>query len=370
MADHHPKRRARDKAPKQAPAHPAAALYEQIIDSLSSGVIAFDCDGVVVMVNRAAREHLGATEEQLRKGMRLEDLLLVKPFVEALHGVMDAHQPVSRREIVLPQADGSKREIGFSASMLEGPRAFNGAVFLFVDMTERRTLERAAELNRQLAQIGELTTGVVHELRNPLQVISGMAELLQRKVEPNDPRARNVQAIVNETKGLERLISQFLGFAKPFQPETAPCRAETIVERTFALCEPRAEAKRVTLAKEIGEALPDMEADANMLVQVIVNIVNNAIDAVPQGGQVTVAARHDGPDMVFDVTDNGPGIHLKPGEDLFKPFFSKKEGGTGLGLAICHRIVTAHAGSIAYGNRKEGGARFDVRVPIQRGGLR
>jgi signal transduction histidine kinase len=215
-----------------------------------------------------------------------------------------------------------------------------------------------------------LTTGVVHELRNPLQVISGMAELLQRKIKPNDPRSRNVQAIVNETKGLERLISQFLGFAKPFQLETAPCRAETIVERTFALCEPRAEAKRVTLAKEIAEAPPDMEADANMLVQVIVNIVNNAIDAVSHGGQVTVAARHDGPDMVFDVTDNGPGIHLKPGEDLFKPFFSKKEGGTGLGLAICHRIVTAHAGSITYGNREEGGASFAVRIPTQRGGLR
>jgi signal transduction histidine kinase len=106
------------------------------------------------------------------------------------------------------------------------------------------------------------------------------------------------------------------------------------------------------------------------VVQVIVNIVNNAIEAVSDGGQVTLAVRQEGSDMVFDVADNGPGIHLQPGEDLLKPFFSKKESGTGLGLAICHRIVTAHGGVITYGDRDEGGARFSVRLPIQSGNLR
>ena len=348
---------------------PAEALYEQIVNSLTSGVIAFDGNGVVIMVNQTAREHLGVAEDQLRKGMRLDDLLLIKPFVEVVQSVMTTHQAVSRREIVLTHPDGAKHEIGFSVSLLAGPHAFNGAVVLFVDMTERRVLERAAELNRQLAQIGELTAGVVHELRNPLQVISGMAELLQRRTPPDDKRCKNINAIANETKNLERLISQFLGFAKPFHPEMAACQPETIVDRALALCRPRAEEKHVAPTKEIGEALPEMHADADMMAQVIVNIVNNAIDAVADGGSVTVSARRDGLEMVFDVTDNGPGIHLEPGEDLLKPFFSRKEGGTGLGLAICHRIVTAHAGSITYGDRDEGGAWFSVRLPIQSASL-
>lgn len=345
------------------------ALYEQILDSLASGVIAFDADGVVVLVNHAARQHLGVSQEQLAKGMRLEDLLLVKPFVKAIHGVMRMHQPVSRQEIVVPQPDGSKRELGFSASLIEGPQDFNGAVFLFVDMTERRNLERAAELNRQLAQIGELTAGVVHELRNPLQVISGMAELLQRKTVADDSRLRHIDAIISETKGLERLVSQFLGFAKPFEPEITVCSVRTIIERAMELCKPRFEAKHIVLESHVEAAMPDIHADGNMLSQVIVNIVNNAIDAVSEGGCVTVAARREGPDILMEVTDNGPGIHLKPGEDLFQPFFSRKESGTGLGLAICHRIVTAHAGCITYGNNETVGASFVVRVPIQKGRL-
>jgi PAS domain S-box-containing protein len=346
------------------------SLYEQIIDSLSSGVIAFDGDGVIIMVNHAAREHLGVGAEQLQRGMRLEDLLPLKPFVDAMHEVMNMHKSVSRREIIVTRSDGTRREIGFSASLLEGPREFNGAVFLFVDITERRTLERAAELNKQLAQIGELTAGVVHELRNPLQVISGMAELLERKFPPDDPGRRKVQAIMNETKGLERLVGQFLGFAKPFQPEVGVCVAEAIVERAFTLCETRAAAKRVALAKEIAAALPEFQADANMLVQVIVNLINNAVDAVTEQGRINVFARREGPDVLFEVKDNGSGITLKPGEDPFKPFFSRKEGGTGLGLAICHRIITAHGGRILYENRDEGGACFTARIPIERGGLR
>ena len=363
----HPRSKSEGRTPKRVSR--VEALYEQILDSLSSGVIAFDANGEIVLVNHAARQHLGVGEEQLAKGMRLSDLLLVKPFVDAIHGVMTTHQPVSRQAIVVPQPDGSKREIGFSASLIEGPRVFNGAVFLFVDMTERRNLERAAELNRQLAQIGELTAGVVHELRNPLQVIGGMAELLQRKTAADDARMRHIDAIVNETKGLERLVSQFLGFAKPFQPDMQVCDVRDIIERALSLCESRAQGKRVTLECRGETGLPEIHADGNMLAQVVVNLVNNAIDAVPEGGRVALGARREGPEVVLEVIDNGTGIHLKPGEDLFQPFFSKKESGTGLGLAICHRIITAHAGVITYGNNETGGAFFAVRVPIRKGRL-
>ena len=349
---------------------PTAEHYEQIIDSLTSGVIAFDADGVIIMVNRAARDHLGVPEERLYKGMRLDDLLELRPFVDVLHGVLTTHAPVTRQEVVLSRPDGGKKEIGFSASLLQGPREFNGAVFLFVDMTERRALERVAELNRQLAQIGELTAGVVHELRNPLSVISGMAELVQRRIEPTDPRHKSVTTILNEAKHLERLVAQFLGFAKPFELDVAPCRVETVVERTVALCQPRAQTKNVTLAATAQAGLPEMNADAEKLSQALVNIVSNGIDAVADGGHVWIHASREQADIRFEIADDGPGIRLRPGEDPFSPFFSKKEGGTGLGLAICHRIVTAHAGSVTYGNREEGGARFTVRVPIERAGLR
>jgi signal transduction histidine kinase len=149
-----------------------------------------------------------------------------------------------------------------------------------------------------------------------------------------------------------------------------PCRVETLIERTVALCQPRAQTKNVTLVATAQPALPELNADAEKLSQALVNVVSNGIDAVAERGHVWIRASREQADIRFEITDDGPGIQLHPGEDPFSPFFSKKEGGTGLGLAICHRIVTAHAGSVTYGNREEGGARFTVCIPIERGGLR
>lgn len=360
--------KARDSQAKPAP--PARGYHEQIINSLTSGVIAVDRDGVIVAVNRAARAFLQASEDKLFPGNRIQDVPEVKPFVEIMGEVEKAKAPVSRRDIILTGGDQTKKEIGLSASPLEGPDGLNGVIFLFTDMTERRKLERAAELNRQLAQVGELTVGVVHELRNSVTVVSGLAELLMRRLDPEDGGRQSAEAIFREAAHLEKSIAQFLGFARPFEIEPVRCHPENIVDRALQLCQRRAERKSVPIDHTIQADLPEMQADVSRAAQTVVNIVNNAVDAVPQkGGKVILNTFRDGPDIVFQITDNGPGIHLGPGEDLFKPFFSKKGSGTGLGLAIAHRIVSAHNGSISYENLEEGGARFEVRLPIQKGAL-
>ena len=343
--------------------------YEQIVESLASGVIAFDRDGVVIVANSAACKHLGVTGRKLVRGVRLAELEAPQPFLKMLSTVLQGHKPLARQEIVVPQPDGSKKEIGLSASLLKGPEPFNGAVVLFVDMTERRTLERAAELNRQLAQVGELTSGVVHQLRNPLSVISGRAELLQRRLEADDPMRRPLDIIYAEAKSLERSISQFLGFAKPFAYETIFCRPDAVGQRVYELCEPAARSKGVTLDVQAEPPLPEIEADLDRLAQAIGNIVSNAIDAVDQGGQIALTVSREGSDIQYEILDNGPGMPFGPDEDPFKPFVTKKDSGTGLGLAICHKVVTAHGGVVTYTNRDQGGARFLVRIPIRKGAL-
>ena len=343
--------------------------YEQIVESLASGVIAFDRDGVVIVANSAACKHLGVTRRKLKRGVRIPDLDAPQPFLDMLHTVLKGHQPLARQEILVPQPDGSNKEIGLSASILKGPDPFNGAVVLFVDMTERRTLERAAELNQQLAQIGELTAGVVHQLRNPLSVIIGRAELLQRKFDPDDPIRHSLDVIYAEAKDLQRSIGQFLGFARPFALETIFCRPDAVGQRVYELCQPAAHKKAVSLDVQVQPPLPELEADVDRLAHAIGNIVSNAIDAVDQGGQVTLTISHQGTDIQYEILDNGPGMPFGPGEDPFKPFVTKKDSGTGLGLAICHKIVTAHGGAITYANRDQGGARFLVRIPIRKGAL-
>jgi signal transduction histidine kinase len=340
-------------------------IEETIIDSLSSGVIVFDAEPRLLLANHAAAQNLDVSLDALARGALVSELPLPDEFRKFVEGALNARRPLERKEVVIRDPDGSKKEIGLSGALLRGPAEFNGMVFLFVDMTERRALERAAELNRQLAQIGGLTAGVVHELRNPLSVIGGLAELVARKTDETDPRRKNVLAIIEESHRMEQSISQFLGFARPFELDPTLCGPRAIVQRAIALAHARAEKKAVTVELKPGPALPEIRADLNMLAQAVNNIITNAIDAVRPGGKIELIVRNDDDEIVFDILDNGPGVHVGEKEDIFSPFFTKKESGTGLGLAICHRIVTAHGGNVSYKNREEGGAQFTVRIPVQ-----
>lgn len=336
--------------------------HEQIIASLTSGVIAVDPGGIMFLVNAAAAQQLDLSPEELQPGMRFDDVQGLELFGEILREMKASGQPVSRRELTVEGPSGH-RIIGVTASLLAGSETFNGATFLFADLTHVRELERAAEINRQLAQIGELTAGVVHELRNPLSVISGMAELLERKLGADPALERRARLILQEAGQLERLIAQFLMFAKPFEPQCAPCNPEEIVQRVQQLCERIAEEQEVAIQSECPLVPTQIEADSSRIALALGNLVRNAIEVQGTGGWVRISFVRESEDAVFRVEDGGPGIHLEPGEDPFKPFFSKKEGGTGLGLSMVHRIVTAHGGTITFANRPGKGASFEIRLP-------
>jgi PAS domain S-box-containing protein len=343
--------------------------HQQIINNLSSGVLAVDAYGDIIAVNRAAAMHLHDEAGHLRPGKAIATVPAAQAFAGIFEEVAATRQPVTRREFTITLADGAEKEIGLSASLFEGSDGgFHGVIFLFTDMTERRGIERAAELNRQLAALGELTAGVVHELRNPLSVISGMAEYLTRKMQ-EDPELRDcAKMILEEAGNLEKSISTFLGFTRPYDIEPGPCTPDEIAERALKLSWRRAEKKGVRLIDRLEEGLPHIKADIGRAAQALGNIISNAVDVVESGGAVVMETTQDNGFVIFRIIDDGPGIDLAPEEDLFKPFFSKKEGGTGLGLAIAHRIITAHNGSISYRNRDDApGACFEVQLPIRPG---
>lgn len=343
-----------------------ATVHEQIVASLSSGVIAVDPAGRILTANAAAATILGLHHEDLRPGAFLDAVAGAASLAALFHELAAGADNIQRREITI-DIEGARRILGVTASVLRGAAPFGGVSFLFSDLSEIRNLERRAEINRQLAQIGELTAGVVHELRNPMSVISGMAELLLRRLDESHPQHRQAATIFQEAAQIEKLISQFLSFAKPFEATLARCTAGPVVERAMQLAARAASEKQVTLHADLAAALPPFQADAQKLAQALGNLVRNAVEAVPMGGAVTLRVAVEETRIAFYVEDNGPGIHLQPGEDLLNPFFSKKEGGTGLGLNIVHRIVTAHGGSVDYGNRPVGGAWFRAALPISYG---
>lgn len=355
------------KMPETVPA--GYGVFEQILASLTSGVIAVDGEGTVLTVNPASCAHLGISPDTLHPGTRLDALAGAGPFHEILSEMKAKQQPISRRELIIEDKEGP-RIIGMTASLLQGLQTFNGAVFLFVDLTEVRALERAAAINRQLAEIGELTAGVVHELRNPLSVISGMTELLARRLGDDENLMRKIETILKEVHHLDVLISQFLGFAKPFELSRIRCAPEEILERALILCERLAQEREVSISIHTGDTPQSINADPGRLAQALSNILRNAIELSPKSASVHLSSVRCGAEHIFRVEDEGPGIHLKEGENLFTPFYTKREGGTGLGLSIVHRIVTAHGGAVRYGNRAKPpgtalpGAWFEIALPI------
>ncbi|MFO7973305.1 MAG: ATP-binding protein [Candidatus Hydrogenedentota bacterium] len=341
-----------------------------VLDALASGVLALDTHGRIVVANEAACTHLGLDAGVLVPGTPMANIRNLNTMVPYFEQVLSTEQAIERQEVILDVGEDEKKEIGLSAGpfMIEG--AIQGVVFLFTDMTVRRKFERAAEINRQLAALGELTAGVVHELRNPVSVISAMAEILMRKLGEDDERYSAAETIQRESASVEKAISQFLGFARPYDVHPVHCTAAEIVDRAIQLCSRRADKHGVNLNINVPDDLPDMRSDVGRAAQALANIINNGIDVSGHGGEVSLSVRREGSEMVFEISDTGPGIRLKAGEDVFKPFFTLKEGGTGLGLAIVHRIITAHDGSVSHHNRPEGGVCFEVRFPLEPGALR
>jgi signal transduction histidine kinase len=335
------------------------ALLLHIVSSLSSGVLAVENDGRIALINSAACAHLGLDDISPGRGRPLAEVPQLAVFESLAQELLATREPLSRKEITVASPDGD-RILGVNASLL--PQG--GAVFLFSDLTRIRELERQAELNQQLAQIGELTAGVVHELRNPLSVIGGMAELLHRRLQ-DEPRLRtNAALIMEEVESLERLIKDFLVFSKPYGIEKGICEPGSVVQRAHRQVERLARESGVTLDLIIGPGLPRIAADAPKLVQALSNLLRNAIEVSPSGARVRFEAGLEEHAVVFRVADEGPGINPELGDAIFNPFFSKKAGGTGLGLSIVHRIVSGHGGTIGYRNAKPAGAEFEVRLPV------
>ncbi len=344
--------------------------HAYVLDALASGVLAVDAHERILAANEAAHTHLGIEGGTLKPGAPLATLPNLETMAAYFEQVMASGEPLERQELLVDAGGEEKKEIGLSAGPLMIDGEVRGVVFLFTDMTVRRKFERAAEINRQLAALGELTAGVVHELRNPMSVISAMAEILMRKLGKPDERYPAAETIFREAASVEKAISQFLGFARPYDVRPVHCTSDEIVARAMQLCSRRAEKLGVSLHSTVPEGLPDMKADVGRAAQALANIINNGIDAAGHGGEVCLEVKRIGGEIVFEITDTGPGIRVKGGEDVFKPFFTLKEGGTGLGLAIVHRIITAHDGAVSHHNRPEGGACFQVRLPIEPGALR
>ena len=230
-------------------------------------------------------------------------------------------------------------------------------------MERLRLKERLSQAER-LSSLGEMAAGISHEIRNPLGIIRSSAELLKKKVTKIDPSNTMPDIIVEEANRLNNIITDFINFAKPRSPNLVPCRVEEVIEKNITFLAMQIKENGYTIKQNYQNSLPEIQADADMLYQSFLNILINAMQAMPDGGAIDINIIANDRNLTINFEDEGQGISDGVIEKIWDPFFTTKEMGTGLGLGVVKNLIESHGGNIQIFNRSLGGACVMVELPV------
>ena len=338
---------------------------ETVLETLSSGVVSFDPLGRLTTINRAAARMFGVSEAAV--GQLLEEVFAgaeVRDVVALVHRTRRPKPGAVEQELHLRRG-GTSLSLLAAATALRGPEGeYAGAVLVFEDLTELLKAQRVAAW-REVAQ------RIAHEIKNPLTPIQLSAQRLRRRLgrtagDDAELVAECTGTIIQEVDGLRRLVDEFSRFARMPALVPRPTDLRPLVESVVALY--REAHPALTLATRHAENLPPVEVDPDHIKRAVLNLVDNAVEAVGSVGEVVVetALVADNGHARIIVTDTGPGISPEDKEKLFLPYFSTKAAGMGLGLPIVWEIVAEHGGTIHVEDNEPRGSRFIIEVPVSR----
>jgi PAS domain S-box-containing protein len=236
------------------------------------------------------------------------------------------------------------------------------------DITERTETERRIRESERLAHIGKLTTSLAHEIRNPLSSVKMNSQIILKNAGFSGNDQRRMEIIIQEISRLERILEEMLDFARPVRLHLQPASINRMLDSCLEIMEVRIREKGIAVAKRYASKLPSIPVDQEKIEQVLVNVLLNALEALPEGGQIEIVTRQSrkaGRAWQVEISDDGPGIHAEDLPFVFDPFFSNKKKGTGLGLFNVKKIVEAHGGTGELTLRKPQGTRVSLRIPLR-----
>nr|MBC8230297.1 PAS domain S-box protein [bacterium] len=351
----------------------AEAIRERaaIIDAMGDGLIVTDLEGNITLVNRAFLELYGYKEEELI-GISAVNTPTIKPeHIEKVMGFMkEVIEKGSAGPIEMSGVTGDGKEIhtSFIASLLKDTQDNPTALFAVTrDITETKKLEQELLQSTKMVFLGIMAGGVAHEIRNPLAVINGAAQLLEKRCVSDKFVQKNIKVIRDAVSRASKVVSELLHFARS-EPHTSfePLSVNRIVEDSLSILENQLNIQQIKVKKDLADDLPLILGNANQLQQVIMNLMLNAQSAMPSGGDLTLETTHHNSQVVIKCSDKGEGISADDLGKIFDPFYTTKAPGqgTGLGLSISYQIVQQHGGIIeAYSTGKNCGSTFTIKLP-------
>jgi PAS domain S-box-containing protein len=328
---------------------------ENILQSVPSGVVSIDNSMKIKSINQSAAKILGIkAEDALNKDCS-------EIFDEPLLGIMKDCRTINRGEYPYVTRDNRHSWLGVTSSQLRN--AANeaiGLILVFTDLTDVKALQMQVELKKRLTQLGEMSAGIAHEIRNPLSVITGYVKLLDKKVEAQNKTA--LAGILTETNNIERIISELLAFAKPTALNRVSVKLNRVIEEAVATAVGDNEKLKISIKAENDVSVM---ADEILLRQVLTNLFTNAVEAMPDGGNLDIELNRLHDRIGINIKDTGSGIPENIKQKIFFPFYTTKQKGIGLGLAIVQKIIVSHGGSIKFDSKEGEGTTFTIILPME-----
>ncbi|MDA8415239.1 MAG: ATP-binding protein [Desulfobacteraceae bacterium] len=336
-------------------------LNTMIVSNIETGLLTTNVQGRIRVFNPYAEALTGISQEDAY------DKPIGLIFPELAHH-FEAVTDTVRGELDYVSRDGLHLVFGYSVVPLgDAQKGTASVIFNFRDITGMRRLQEALKRADRLAALGELSARMAHEIRNPLAAMRGSVQMLSEQGAIGDNDGRLLSIVLRESDRLNKLITDFLAYARPSSPHKSPMDLRQLAEDIHLLL---LSDSRFTSIEIVNLIPPQVKinADTHQISQVLMNLLSNSADAMPDGGRIEIEAHVKGsrkiPVAVITVTDNGCGIDPETSSHLFEPFWTTKPAGTGLGLAIIYRIIEGHGGTIRVDSPPAGGCRFTITLPV------